>query len=121
MTVIITILVLSGILAAGVYICQNTEFEGTGFTIGAVTSVVLLVVALIILGVLVSTPAEIEQFKQTKQTIEGSRTTSEIERATLTTQIIEANEWLASSKYYNRIFFFCDLIPDEVNELTPIK
>jgi hypothetical protein len=66
--------------------------------------------------------SSIQQYHAAKQTIAQARTTntSELERAALTTKIIEVNSWLANAKYWNDSIF--DIyIPDEVEELEPLK
>jgi len=65
--------------------------------------------------------ADIEQFGAVKNTVENARFRGDdFENATLQHKVIEANAWLAKTKYYNTTIFEI-WIPDEVNDLSPIK
>lgn len=65
---------------------------------------------------------EIAEYYAVKATITNSRTTdiAEIERAALTQKIIETNKWLAKIQYDNNTIWDI-FIPDEVNNLEPLK
>jgi hypothetical protein len=64
-------------------------------------------------------------FSETKKTIEIQRKDKELteyERATITSIIIEKNNWLAYVKYMNKKKWFYDYyIVDDVENLTPIE
>lgn len=66
--------------------------------------------------------SEIAEFNATKQTIADVRIAeiSDIERAALTQKIIEANKWLAKTQCNNKNLVDI-FIPDEIDELEPLK
>lgn len=67
---------------------------------------------------------DIEQYKQTKITIEEQRNNkeiSELERASLLTEIIKQNEGLISYQRYNATFMFGIYVPDEIDNLELLK
>lgn len=68
--------------------------------------------------------SEIQEFKSIEQTVQTARVNtniSEIELAALQTEIVKANAWLAGKQYWNKSVMIGVFIPDEVDELKPIK
>lgn len=87
--------------------------------LGAITIVILPIVWISSYS---TDKANIEIYHTTKNSIQEARSQeiSEVERATLTTKIIETNEFLASKKYWNGTIFG-DMIPDELANLDYLK
>ncbi|WP_141213043.1 hypothetical protein [Brevibacillus laterosporus] len=113
--------VLFILLLIGIYLIKK-EWEVIGGVLIMVSSV-LLVIALIIFPLkrfIIN--EEIEQYRAVKLTIDNSRglINSDIERAALTTQIIEINKWLSALKYENETLLDI-FVPDEVMELEYLK
>lgn len=82
----------------------------------------LLVIICLILSPY-ATRQEIAEYYAVKQTIDNARATdiTDIERAALTQKIVDTNKWLAGVKYNNSIFLLDDFIPDEVENLEPLR
>jgi len=67
------------------------------------------------------TMAAISEHNATRQTLENARKNgNDWEITTIQTKIIEANSWLASKKYYNNTIWGW-WIPDEINDVEPIR
>jgi predicted membrane protein len=65
---------------------------------------------------------EIKQFKAFEHTLINARensTLSAVERAAILSKIAEWNEWLADVQYRNT--WLINAVPDDVNDLKPIK
>ncbi|MFB0831408.1 hypothetical protein ACEU2D_17625 [Brevibacillus laterosporus] len=117
--IIFTVLFI--LLFIGFYFVKK-EWELIGSAL-VIFSSVLLLVALILFPVKRFIINEkIEQYRVVKLTIDNSRNqvNSDIERAALTTQIIETNKWLSALKYKNETILDI-FIPDEVMELEYLK
>jgi len=68
--------------------------------------------------------AEAREFLALKATVEAARENeriSELELAALQHKIVEANEWLASTQYYRRLFWTDVFYPPIVLRLEPIR
>lgn len=118
------IFIISALLLIAGIICLNkNDMSLTGtllITIGGFG----LAVALITLPVINSSvKSEIREYYAIQSTVEVARNSesiSDIERAALTTKIIEANQWVVTQQYWNGTIF--DIwIPDEVMELELLK
>lgn len=125
MIYIIIVLIMLAIL--GIFINKKSEdFMSNWDFFGSMTtfiSIVLLVMSVLIWVVSYNSyKAEINKYNITKQTISESRKTSisDIERAALTTKIIEINADIADARYYNNTIFG-DIIPDEYANLDFLK
>jgi Na+-driven multidrug efflux pump len=118
---VITI-VLVALIIGGIAKQLIDEYDVAGVCIAICFSILLGFVLLIWSAAYYGSKAEIERFYSVKQTIEVSRESqaSEIERAALAKEIIETNRWLAGKKYWNKTIIG-DLIPDEIENLTPLK
>ena len=66
--------------------------------------------------------SNLQSFKATKETVYQLRNKNNIdfEKATLSRDIIEANNWLARKQYWESKFWFGATIPNEVMELEKI-
>jgi hypothetical protein len=66
--------------------------------------------------------SKIASFNATKETVKEQRLSAktDYERVQLTQEIIAQNQWLAQTKY-SKTTIWGDVIPNEINELTPIK
>ncbi len=110
----------------GCHILGSSESE-IGEALGGVLITIFGIVFIISLVILpinrMGILAEIEQFKSVEETIEVARTADidSYEKAAIQNKIIDSNKWLAKVKYYNGIYFINNFIPNEVDELTPIK
>lgn len=67
--------------------------------------------------------SNLQSFKATKETVYQLRNKNNIdfEKATLSRDIIEANNWLARKQYWESKFWFGATIPNEVMELEKIN
>lgn len=65
----------------------------------------------------------LQEFNAIKETVETQRLkeNTNLERATLTREISEANQWLRSSQFWNKWLLFDVAITDKVDNLEPIK
>src|SRR5690606_14265059 len=93
---------------------------GIGFWMIAVSSIVLSLCLLILPVNYYGVQSKIQECHSIKTTIAEARKSgiSDIERAALTTKIVEVNQWITKQKYWNEKFF--DIyIPDEIMELEP--
>lgn len=110
------------ITAIGMVMMHRDDGSFWGFMI-LTFGCVLLFISIIALPVgHMETKSKILTFQAVEYTLNNSRisTLPEIERAAIQNQVIEVNKWLASIKYYNTTML--DIwIPDEVDELQPIK
>lgn len=117
--IIITALLMVGFILLSYY--GQNEYE-IWATMGSILTGILLAVLLV---VYVANPLmvkiDIKKFKSFELTLENSRTStlSEYERAAIQTKIADWNEWLADVQY--RKTWIINTIPDEVNQLKPIK
>lgn len=106
----------------GIYMHQKDEWE-MGWAITSIITGMVLFVALIMLPIsYYNDMSKIKQYNSAEATIQEARTKniSDIERAALTTKIIDENQWLANEQYWNKTIF--DLyIPNEVMKLQPLK
>jgi len=74
----------------------------------------------------ITTPLEyrtkMAEFESVKQTIQNARSEniSEFERITIQNTVIEWNAWLTSSQYKDK-HFWIELVPSEIQDLTPIE
>lgn len=65
--------------------------------------------------------SNISKFIATKATVEQARSDGvNVESAAIQHKIIESNQWLAKEQYYNNSIFGW-WIPDEIDNLKPIK
>jgi hypothetical protein len=79
------------------------------------------VVALIAFPVVyMDNKAGIREFQITQKTVENLRVNDNIESAALNIKIIECNQWLIRTQYYNHTIFD-PYIPDAVDSLQIIK
>jgi hypothetical protein len=70
-----------------------------------------------------STKSEIVEFKSIQSTLENARenkNASPYEIAAIQQKVVDANKWLASNQYWNDTVLGW-YIPDEVDDLKPIK
>jgi len=119
---IVAMLVLCGLFILGLYLCNNYDFEFLGLLISVISGFIILMAFIFTPINYYSTISGINQYNSMKNTIEITRNQniSEIERAALTTKIIETNQWLIDVQYWNNtIFDYC--IPDEIMQLEPLK
>ena len=121
MIIIVSLALLFGL---GIFLlCKswkwNTEAAGI---ILIVVSGMFLVISLISLIVNpMEVKSNINKFLATETTIERARKTGvDIENAAIQHKVIESNQWLAKKQYYNSTIFGL-WIPDEIDNLKPIR
>lgn len=114
-------IVLILLFIVGLFLCR-TDSNELGFCISLLSGIMIVGVAIIWSTNYYSNLANVEVYNSTKNTVEVSRNKeiSEVERAALTTKIIEVNEYLAKAKYWNRTFFE-DMVPDKLAELDYLE
>lgn len=100
---------------------EEMIFEFLGVASGVILLIILLAIPLARMGI----KGEIREFKAVQQTIDRQResrkypVSKEYENAALTMKIIDSNKWLASEKYYRKLFKVWH--PKEIESLQPIK
>lgn len=67
--------------------------------------------------------ANIQEYEAFKKTVQISRLNelSEYERAAITKDVADWNQWIARAKYYNNTFWFGVYWPNEVDKLEPFE
>jgi len=97
--------------------------EEVGLLVGL--GILLAAVLLFLLGACrLTVNGKIREFLALEATVHAARqneSISELELAALQQKIIEANKWLASAKYYRRLFWTNVFYPPAVLELEPIR
>ena len=117
--VIFIVLFVCAVVFTGWAISDDWDRDLVG--LGAMTSWVFLVIALLVLGtVRVSVSAEIAEYHAVKDSIQNARNGSDWEKAAMAHKIIETNKWLAENKWYNQSIFDV-FIPDEIDTLELLK
>lgn len=97
----------------------NTGPSGTVLASLSGTFIIICFISLIVNPIDVK--ANINKFLATKATIETARGTGVvIENIAIQHKIIEANQWLAKEQYYNTTMFKL-WVPDEIDNLKPIR
>lgn len=107
---------------AGIILFRKYEMEITGLSITSIAGLLLIANLIAWPTSYYSDKANILIYESMKQTIEYSRSNevSDLERASLTTKIIEINKYLANAKYWNDTIFG-DLVPDDFAALEYLK
>lgn len=117
---ILLIVTVSGFMALHWFEdCSPLHFVGFMASIFGATC---LFIALIVLPISrMGTHSQIAKFNAIDSTVQAARMRGEsIENAAMQLKVAEANQWMASSKYWNRTVF--DIwIHDDVSELRAIK
>lgn len=121
MTILICLAVGMVLGAAVVYFADDCEWCGVlGVVLALLCGMGLLVAGIALLEEHHRTSAEIAAFHQVRASVEAARERGDIESTALALKIIEVNSWLVKKQYWNGTCF--DLwIPDEVDELEPIR
>ena len=113
-------------VVGGVALCYRYHWPDitNGSIIGFVSTVVGGVCLLIALSVLpiniMGTKSEIAQFRALEATAQAGRGGEPLEMAAYQMKVAEANQWLADKQYWNGTVFGL-WVPDEVDNLTPIR
>jgi hypothetical protein len=120
----IIIISLALLIVLGIFLLYKEHEWSTG-VVGVLLmafSGIFLIICLISLIVNpMDVKSNINKFLATKITIETARKTGvNIENAAIQHKIIESNQWLAKKQYYNSTMFGL-WIPDEIDNLKPIK
>lgn len=115
--IILVLLITAGII-------WNVKNRDIGM-IGGIFAFICCVLLIVAVGEKVSNHfvihAEINQFVATKITVESARNNGiDLENAAIQHKIIESNQWLAKEQYYKTTIWGW-WIPDEIDNLKPIK
>lgn len=114
---ILTIVLIAGIILTS----KGYGTEELGIIFIGLTGILLLGSIIALLTYPMKVESNINKFLATKTTIEIARKTGvSIENAAIQHKIIESNQWLARKQYYNSTIFEL-WIPDEVDNLKPIR
>jgi hypothetical protein len=120
LTVVIVVASLLGAL-----LLDSWDYELTQFLSGVMSIIsgcVLVVALCVLVGNHVSAQAEVEKYNSLKDTIENSRTYgSEVERASIVSEIADYNAKIASDRYWNNSIWFGAFIPEKLAELEPLE
>lgn len=100
-----------------------TDFDIFGMAGMIVISVILILTIVLLPAEYFSNISNLQDFYAVEETVKSQRLNnmSKFERVGLTEKIAESNEWLKRKKYWNQYRLFDPVIPDEVEELEPIK
>ena len=120
---IVVFIVLAALVALGFYLLSESyNWEGLGIFLVGVCGATLLIMLIFLPINFYGWRASMEAIEATRLTIENSRTSdlSDLERATLTNQIVGINAKIARAKYWNQTIFNI-YYPDEVMEIEPLR
>ncbi len=116
MIIIITAIILCGGIV--LLLDGRTEELGMGLTaIGSITMIVFLIMFAIIP---LKIKGQIQRYYSIESTLKIARENESVENTALQLKVIETNEWLASTQYYNSTTLGL-WIPDKIDELIPLK
>ena len=113
---------LIGLFIAGNVVEKNSyRFGFEGMVLGVIAAAALLMWLSFWPICYCDTVGHIQSFRATQATLDVSRNVDldPLERATIQQKVIEENQWLASTQYWNTVFD--PMFPDEVMELEPLK
>ncbi len=116
------ILILLGIASVGLIVWEVRDgMDNLGIFMGSIIIPLAFVIALISIPLQSqSTFVQIRGIEAVRETIERAREVETIENTALQLKILELNQELAESQYYNStIWGFW--IPDEIDDVEPIK
>lgn len=123
----IILLLCAVLLIGGVALCYRYHWPDftNGSIIGFVSTIiggVCLLIALVALPInIMDTKSGIAQFRALEATAEAAREGGlGLEMAAYQMKVAEANQWLADKQYWNGTVFGL-WVPDEVDNLTPIR
>jgi hypothetical protein len=110
-------------IAIGIYLILDYDTELFGGILLSLCTIAFFLAALIIPSERYKTRVSMVEYEAFKQTVNQSRSKeiSEIERAAITTEISQWNQWISATKYKNNTWFFDWTIPDDVMDLQPFK
>jgi cytochrome c biogenesis factor len=119
--IILIILVLAMLIGIAL-LWKGGDVSGViGMVITVIAGMALLIATVSLITDCIEVKSEINKFLATKATIETARETGVgIENTAIQHKIIESNQWLAQKQYYNSTIFGL-WIPDEIDNLKPIK
>jgi len=124
MILLISLLILTGICRGFWWHAVNKkhDFMPISMLFTIVSGILLIVVLLGIFFVPYTIKGEIAAYRAVENSIINARATdfADVERAALTQKIIDTNKWLARTQYDNNTLWDI-FIPDEINELEPLK
>lgn len=121
----IILFILLVVLAIGICLWvlsgSRSNWEIVGTVITFCMSAMFLMITISLPLEHMGTNKEIQQFRAVELSVINARDSAyKNEAAALTLSIIDANKWLAGTKYWNGTLF--DIwIPDEVEQLKPLK
>lgn len=119
--IILIILVLAMLIGIALLWKGNDVSGVIGMVITAIAGTALLIATVSLITDRIEIKSEINKFLATKISIEQARKTGDgVENAAIQHKIIESNQWLAQEQYYNSTIFEL-WIPDEVDNLKPMR
>ena len=117
-------IVLTVVLIVGIILCIKGWDWDTEVIGGVITALVGIMWVIAVFAKVINpieVRASIAQFESTRTTVAIARHNgTDLEDVMLQKEIIDCNCWLASQKYYNSTIWGW-WIPDEVEEIEPIK
>lgn len=114
------ILVVLILMVAGgiVWFLIDDSFVALSMAVLGGVGLLICIILFIIYPMMIN--GEIHEYYSIKNTLETARKTESIENATIQLKIIQVNEWLASTQYYNSTAFGL-WIPNEIDDLEILK
>jgi len=115
------------VLGFGVFVAHRNDedlLEALGIITATIAVIVLAVCLLTLPLIRVNVHARIAEFHSIRRSVDTARdgdVTGDIERAALSHKTVEANAWLARSRYYASRWYLDVFWPDEVMDLEPIR
>ena len=110
------------LLVVGIILVNKSyNFETFGFILAFASGTFLLIAVLVIpLGTVIDKQA-VNKFTRQKEYIENHISESDIEDAALTTKKIELNDWLYDAQYSKTNYAIFSFYQDEILEFEPIQ
>ena len=119
---ILLIACVLGVIGAIIWNKVSDYAEMGPIVLGVVCGAVGLITGLVLLINPLEVRGDIKEFISVQTTVDTARNNGEsIENAAIQLEVIEMNQWLADIQYENGLFFFGDFIPNEVDNLEPIR
>ena len=116
----IIIIISAVVICGGVILLFDGRTENLGVVLTAIGSMAMIIILIGFAIVPAMIKGEIQRYYSIEKTLEMARESESIENTALQLKVIETNEWLASTQYYNntRLGLW---IPDEIDELIPLE
>lgn len=126
MSLLLWVVIWSVFISLAIYLFKkgNTNYSSMWMEVLGMIIIVFLFLSIVYIpSSYYDSLNNLQEFNAIKETVETQRLkdNTNLERATLTREISEANQWLRSSQFWNKWLLFDVAITDKVDNLEPIK